>query len=407
MRPAVATGLDLVAQGENAALVRGRRIGLLAHPASVDASLRHARHVLEAAGARIAAIFGPEHGYGGAVQDMAGVAGGQDPSTGAPVHSLYGTTPAELKPRPEWLDGLDAVVVDLQDVGSRYYTFVWTAALMLRAAASRGVTTIVLDRPNPLGGMVVEGAPQRQGYRSFVGLYDVAARHGMTIGELCWMVRDLENLDAEALEVVPMKGWKRSMLWQDTGLPWVLPSPNMPTTDTVQVYPGGCLLEGTNLSEGRGTTRPFEIWGAPFLSGELFARAVEIEGAVLRPLSFVPTFNKHAGQTCGGVQVHVTDPQRFRPFSAYIRMLCAAASASGGAFEWRAEPYEFVEAEDRPAIDLLTGGPEVRRVVRGDGDLGELLERDAAGAAAFADQRKPHFLYQQKRRSSFIGRQPG
>jgi len=285
------------------------------------------------------------------------------------------------------------VVIDLQDVGSRYYTFVWTAALMLRCAASRGIMTIVLDRPNPLGGVIVEGAPQRPGFRSFVGLYDVAVRHGMTIGELCWMVRDLENLKAATLEVVPMKGWKRSMLWSDTGLPWVLPSPNMPSPDTVQVYPGGCLLEGTNLSEGRGTTRPFEIWGAPFLSGELLARAVEIEGAVLRPLSFVPTFHKHAGRVCGGVQVHVTAPRAFRPYAAYVRMLCAAANASGGAFGWRAEPYEFVEAEDRPAIDLLAGGPELRHVLRGDADLIELLEQEAAGAAAFAEQRRPHLLY--------------
>jgi uncharacterized protein YbbC (DUF1343 family) len=389
----VRTGLDRIAAGDAEALrrVRGRRIGLLAHPASVDARLRHARDVLVEAGATIVALFGPEHGFGGEAQDMIGVEGASDPHTGAPIHSLYGEHKRDLMPRPEWLEGLDAVVVDLQDVGSRYYTFVWTAAFVLLRAASLGVQTIVLDRPNPVGGDAVEGAPQRPGYRSFVGLYDVSVRHGMTLAEILRMVRAEEHLDESALVVVGMDGWRRSMRWADTGLPWVLPSPNMPTPDTAAVYPGGCVLEGTGLSEGRGTTRPFEIWGSPSLDGEGLAQAVVLEGAVLRPLTFQPTFHKYAGAICGGVQVHVTDPLRFKPYHGYLRLIRESRRLMGEAFRWRTEPYEFVA--DRPAIDLLTGGPEYRHVVENDGDLDALLDKDAIAAAQFAEYRAPHLIY--------------
>jgi uncharacterized protein YbbC (DUF1343 family) len=389
----VRTGLDRIAAGDADAVrwVRGRRIGLLAHPASVDARLRHARDVLVDAGATIVALFGPEHGFGGEAQDMVGVEGARDARTDAPIHSLYGEHERDLAPRPEWLEGMDAVVVDLQDVGSRYYTFVWTAVLVLYRAAATGVPTIVLDRPNPIAGHMVEGAPQRPGYRSFVGLHDVSVRHGMTLAEVLRMVRADEHLDEQSLVVVPMRGWRRDMWWEDTGLPWVLPSPNMPTPDTAKVYPGGCLLEGTGLSEGRGTTRPFEILGSPSLDGEALSRAVDVEGAVLRPLTFKPTFHKHAGQLCGGVQVHVTDRLRFRPYATYMRIIAEARRLMGEAFRWRTEPYEFVA--DRPAIDLLTGGPELRRVVEGDGALGELLEQDRLAATQFAEYRQPHLLY--------------
>jgi len=394
---AVRTGLDRIAATDPEAIgeVRGRRIGLVAHPASVDARLRHARDVLVEAGAEIAVLFGPEHGFGGEAQDMIGVAGARDTVTGAPIRSLYGDSPADLCPQAEDLEGLDAVVVDLQDVGSRYYTFVWTAALVLRAAASRGVRTVILDRPNPLGGEIVEGAPQRDGYRSFVGLYEVSPRHGMTIGEIARMVREREGLEEDALGVVAMRGWVRATTWEGTGLPWVFPSPNMPTPDTARVYPGGCLLEGTTLSEGRGHTRPFEVWGAPFVDGSALAREVTLEGAVLRPLTFRPTFQKHAGEVCGGVQVHVTDPERFRAHAAYLRMIAAVARADPARFRWRTETYEFVELADRPAIDLLTGGPEYRQAVaRGTAEaLDGVLAREEEGARAFAAARRPHLLY--------------
>lgn len=391
----VRTGLGRIAAGDPDAThrVRGRRIGLVAHPASVDAHLRHARDVLLGAGADIAALFGPEHGFGGEAQDMIGVGEAHDPVTGAPIHSLYGDHPSALSPRPEWLEGLDAVVVDLQDVGARYYTFVWTAALVLRTCAALGIETIVLDRPNPLGGVVIEGAPQHQGYRSFVGLYDVSVRHGMTIGEICTMVAAIERLSDGALSIVRMDRWDRAMRWEQTGLPWVLPSPNMPTPDTARVYPGGCLIEGTNLSEGRGLTRPFEVFGAPFVDGFALARDVALEGAALRPCTFRPTFHKHAGKVCGGVQVHVTDPDVFRSYEAYLRLVAAIAERSAGAFDWRREDYEFVSFADRPAIDLLTGGPQVREAVNKGKGLDKVIAAEAEGAEAFRAAREAWLLY--------------
>lgn len=386
------TGLDRIARGDEPALrlVRGARVGLVAHPASVDGSLRHAGELLAGAGARIAAYFGPEHGYGGEAQDMIGVEGARAPD-GAPIHSLYGATYESLAPRREWLEGLDALVVDLQDVGSRYYTFVWSAALCLEAASAAGVRTVILDRPNPLGGARMEGAPQRAGFRSFVGLWDVPVRHGMTIGEIVTMVAALRGIAREALDVVVMEGWDPGRGFEATGLPWVLPSPNMPTLETARVYPGGCLIEGTNLSEGRGCTRPFEIFGAPFVDGASLARRVEIAGAALRPLTFRPMFHKHARLDCGGVQVHVTDEALFEPYAAYVRLLAEIARAHRGDFAWRTERYEFVD--DVPAFDLLTGGPELRRAIDEGQDVGAILEADRAAVARFGEERRSWLLY--------------
>lgn len=386
------TGLERIARGDFDAvqLVRGRRIGLLAHPASVTSTLQHASDVLKQAGARIVAYFGPEHGYGGEAQDMVGVEGATAPD-GAPIHSLYGDSFASLSPREAWLDGLDALVIDLQDVGSRYYTFVWTAALCLKKASACGVQTIVLDRPNPLGGVRMQGAPQRPGYRSFVGLYEVPVRHAMSIGEIATMVADLEGIEADALAVVRMGGWEAGRGWEATGLPWVLPSPNMPTVETARVYPGGCLIEGTNLSEGRGTTRPFQILGAPWLDARAIAAEVEIDGASLRPLTFRPTFHKYAGKVCGGLEVHVTHEARFDPYAAYVRLLAAIARRHRPHFCWRTEPYEFVA--DRPAIDLLTGGPEIREAIDADGDVQALLERDREQVVRFGERRRDWLLY--------------
>jgi uncharacterized protein YbbC (DUF1343 family) len=387
---AVQTGLDRIANDDSVAvrLIRGRKVGLLAHAASVDRELRGAADVLAGAGAEISALFGPEHGFSGAAQDMVGVG-----STGValPIYSLYGDDPVDLSPKPEWFDGLDAIVIDLQDVGSRYYTYVWTAALMLKAAASAGVEVVVLDRPNPLGGVRVEGAPQRDGYLSFVGLYPIAVRHGLTIAELLSWVRNRDDIARDALHVVPMRGWQRSMTWDQTGLPWAMPSPNMPTLDTAIVYPGGCLVEGTKLSEGRGTTRPFEIWGGPDLDvAELLT--LDLHGATLRPIEFTPTFQKHAGRPCRGVQVHVNDSWVFRPYEAYQRMLAAVLRSTPTDERWRTETYEFVS--DRPAIDLLTGGPEFRAAVDQGASLDDGLAFEARGAARFDDERRASWLYE-------------
>jgi uncharacterized protein YbbC (DUF1343 family) len=391
-RPRVETGLERIANGdaEVLATLKGRRLGLVAHPASVDSRLRHAHVVLEAAGCTVKALFGPEHGYGGEAQMQ--VAIGADVSTGGlTVHSLYGKTEADLYPRTEWLSDLDAVVVDLQDVGSRYYTFVWTAVCVLRRAASLGIEVIVLDRPNPLGGVRVEGGPQRPGHRSFVGLHDVAVRHGMTIGELCTLARSRDGLDPACLRVVTMRGYRREFEHRHTGLPWVLPSPNMPSPATARVYPGGCLLEGTTLSEGRGTTRPFEIWGAPFVDGAALAATVKTPGALLRPLHFMPAFDKFAGQRCGGVQVHVTDPQLFNAYDAYLRLIGGVRRLAGDAMAWNRDAYEFVA--DRPAIDILTGGREFRSLVDAGAGVDDWLREDAVAAEQFSRNRREFLLY--------------
>ncbi len=387
----VRTGLDRLADGEADALrlVAGRKVGLLAHAASVDRNLTPAADVLFRAGAKVSALFGPEHGFAGAAQDMIGV--GSDAASDVPVYSLYGDDVEDLSPRADWLRELDAIVIDLQDIGARYYTYAWTAALTLKVAARVGTEVVLLDRPNPLGGARVEGAPQREGYLSFVGLYPIAVRHGLTIAELMRWVCAREGIDDEALRVIRMDGWQRAMEWRDTGLPWVMPSPNMPTLDTAVVYPGGCLVEGTKLSEGRGTTRPFELWGGPSVH---VARLLELDlhGATLRPVEFVPTFQKHAGRSCRGVQVHVTDPWVFRPYEAYLRMLAAVLPALPPEERWRTETYEFVS--DRPAIDLLTGGPEFRSSVDANASLEDVLSAEARGAAEFDGARRQAWLYE-------------
>jgi uncharacterized protein YbbC (DUF1343 family) len=388
----IRVGLDRLA-GESGALVRGRRVGLVAHPASVDACLRHAVDVLAAAGARIEILFGPEHGFAGEAQDMEAVDGAARGPGGLPLHSLYGADEATLAPPVELLAGLDVLVVDLADVGSRYYTFVWTAALCLRACHQAGVDLLLLDRPNPLGGEIVEGAPQEPGFLSFVGLHPVANRHGLTPGEILGLVARREGT-ADALRVVPMLGWERRMSFADTGLPWVMPSPNMPTPDTALVYPGGCLLEATWASEGRGTTRPFELVGAPGIEGERLARRLEdlgLPGAKFRPTSFRPTFQKHAGRACGGVQVHVTDPRSFLPYRTGVALIWALRREAPGTFAWRDDPYEFVC--DRPAIDLLAGSPAVREGLDSGAGPGEIAGTWKSGEGDFLESRKSFFLY--------------
>lgn len=385
----VKLGLERLVDEERGRIA-GRKIGLVAHPASVDRKLRHALPLLEASGAKLVALFGPEHGIFGDAQDMAAVEGGNT-LRGIRVHSLYGERYEDLSPRSEWLRDLDAIVIDLQDVGARYYTFVWTAALVMVRAAREGVETIVLDRPNPLGGEVVEGRPLGEAYRSFVGLYPIATRHGMTLGEVVRRVHRIEGLDEDALHIVPMEGYRRAMRFEETGALWVLPSPNMPTLDTAFVYPGGCLIEGTKMSEGRGTTRPFEIFGAPGLDVENIASSLELEGALLRPLSFRPTFQKHAGKLIAGFQLHVLDRDRFRSHEAYLRILYACLRQLPPEERYRDEVYEYVS--DRPAIDLLTGGPEFRELVDSGGELEDYLAVEREGAKRFEEERREDLIY--------------
>jgi uncharacterized protein YbbC (DUF1343 family) len=300
---------------------------------------------------------------------MIGVADARD-ALGTPVRSLYGERFEDLSPRAEDLAGLDVLVVDLQDVGARYYTFVWTAVLAMRACSSAGVRVLVLDRPNPLGGdpARIEGRRQTREMCSFVGLEPVPVRHALTLGEIVAWRADDERLPPEAVRVLGVAGLDRAEHATGWDRPFVMPSPNMPTYETALVYPGGCLVEGTNLSEGRGTTRPFEVVGAPWIDGVRLAdalHALSLPGFRARPVTFQPTFHKHAGRTCGGVQVHVTDARTFRPYATYLALVALARSQDPERFAFRTEKYEF--RDDVPAFDLLTGDAEAReRIARGD-----------------------------------------
>ena len=395
MHMRVASGLDRLIGGDDVALapLRGRRVGLLVNPTAVDAELRHAADTLSARkDLGITALFGPEHGVRGDAQDMAGVDDARDARTGLPVHSLYGHTAASLTPTAAMLDDVDVIVYDVQDVGARYYTFVWTMVLAMRAAAQAGKGFVVLDRPNPIGGDLVEGGAIEPGFESFVGLVSCPNRHGLTAGEIArWRMRE-ERLDLE-LTVVPMQGWRRAMSFADTGLPWVMPSPNMPTPDTALVYPGMCLVEGSELSEGRGTTRPFELAGAPFVDGYQLAAALEadVPGLRARPVTFTPMFQKHAGRACGGVQLHVLDRAAFRPYRCGVAFLAACRRLGGDHFAWRRKAYEFVE--DVPAIDLLCGSAAVREGIEAGASVDDLAATWAGAEAEFRAARADLLMY--------------
>ncbi len=389
----VVPGLEVLA-GRRFRPLAGRRVGLVCNPTAVTRDLVHAADLLHRApGVRLSALFGPEHGVRGDVQYMAPVAGGLDPGTGVPVHSLYGETAASLRPSRALLEGLDVLVFDVQDVGSRYYTYQATMMLCMEAAAEARIAFVVLDRPNPIGGALIEGPRLRPGFESFCGLHDLAVRHGMTVGELAHLFRAERRLDLE-LEVVECRGWRRGALFRDTGLPWVFPSPNMPTPETALVYPGACLLEGTNLSEGRGTTRPFELLGAPWLDAGRLADDLARErlpGVRFRPVSFVPTWDKHAGVRCHGVEIFPTDPARFRPFRTGIAAVIHARAQEPGRFAWRTEPYEFVSGV--LAFDLLCGSSREREAIESGAtvsDVGRALEPEER---EFSRRRADHLRY--------------
>lgn len=338
--------------------LRGVRLGALLHPASVSARLEHATQILERKQGELfhlRALFGPQHGYLGQTQDnMVEWQGYEHPRLGIPIYSLYGE---QREPTAAMLENIDALVIDLQDVGARYYTFIWTMFLCMRACEQSDVHVVVLDRPNPINGITTEGPLLDPAYRSFVGLHPLPIRHGRTIGELATLFRD-EAFPRCRLTVLPMKGWDRAMWFDQTGLPWVMPSPNMPTLETAAVYPGMCLLEGTNISEGRGTTRPFEIFGAPFIDAEAITRELnqlELPGVHFRENWFQPTFQKFAGEICGGAQLHVTDRNRFMPFQTGIEIIRTIRRMYHDSFLWKDPPYEY--EYDRLPIEVLLGGP--------------------------------------------------
>jgi uncharacterized protein YbbC (DUF1343 family) len=313
--------------------------------------------------------------------------------TGLTVYSLYGASEKDLAPRRELLKNLDALVIDLQDIGSRYYTFIYTMALCMREAAQIGVQVIVLDRPNPIDGVHLEGNIREEKYSSFVGMFPLPTRHGMTAGELARYFNKQFNLNCDLL-VVPMSGWSRQMWWGDTGLPWVIPSPNMPTVYTAAVYPGMCLVEGTNLSEGRGTTHPFEFFGAPWLEPFKLAErlnSVGLPGVRFRPHYFLPQFQKHKGKVCGGVELHVTNRATFEPYRTGLWCVKVARDADPEQFQWRTEEYEFVT--DRLAIDLLAGSSRYREMVESGGNIDEWVATWEDELRGFARLREEFLIY--------------
>ena len=392
----VVTGLErLLEEGPGfVGLSHGARLALVAHPASVNPELRHAADLLSRApDFRLVLLFGPEHGLRGEAQDMEPVGESEDPDTGLPVSSLYGHDAASLRPDPVEFEALDGIVYDLQDVGSRYYTFVYTLSYLMEAAREAGLPVVVLDRPNPIGGIAVEGPVLDPSLSSFVGRYPLPVRHGMTTGELARMFNSAFGIGCD-LRVVSMAGWRRGMHFEDTGLPWVAPSPNMATLDTARVYPGGCLVEGTNLSEGRGSTHPFELVGAPWLNGPALAEAMGKEalpGVLFRPVSFRPMFQKHQGKTCRGVQVHVTEHHTFRPFATYLALVREVIRQDPDTFDWRREPYEF--EPERLAIDLLLGRTELRPMLEAMASLEEMEARWSQELSDFMQLRQRFLDY--------------
>jgi uncharacterized protein YbbC (DUF1343 family) len=410
-RPRVQTGLEVLARTRPKWL-RGKRVGLLMHSASVTSDFVSARDVVSKIFARkLTALFGPQHGFGSEKQDnMVESPHGYDTELMIPVYSLYSET---RKPTAAMLNHVDVLLVDLQDVGCRVYTFEWTTALALEACAAAGKEVVILDRPNPLGGEVVEGNLVREGYRSFVGLYPVPMRHGLTLGEMAALVnarlgnapksarptsrRDGPGISCPGackLTVIPMRGWRRKMTFPDTGLPWVLPSPNMPTFETAMVYPGQVLLEGTNMSEGRGTTRPFEIFGAPYLDLKRFRAAFDsrrLPGVVLREQPFQPTFQKWSGKLCFGFQIQVTDRRAFRPYLTTLAILQDVLAEHRLDFIWKQPPYEYVI--DKLPVDVLTGDPAVRKVLESGSSLSRLERSWKKEIGAFQREVRPFHLY--------------
>jgi uncharacterized protein YbbC (DUF1343 family) len=372
--------------------LRGSRVGVVCNHASVGPGFRHIVDRLhDAEGVHLTAIFGPQHGFRSDVQDnMVETPHGDDTSRQVPVYSLYSDT---REPTTEMFRDIDILVIDLQDVGARIYTYIYTMANCLRAAARHGVPVIVCDRPNPIGGRHVEGAALSPGFESFVGQFAIPMRHGLTIGELAAFFNDHFGIGA-ALEIAPMERWHRPLSADETGLPWVMPSPNMPTLDSALVYPGTVLFEGTQISEGRGTTRPFELVGAPWVDPDGFAAAMrdlELPGVYFRPAVFVPTFQKHAGETCGGCQIHVVDRDAFRPVRTGVALIAMFRRLDPDRFAWRPPPYEYEHR--RPPIDILAGSDALRRQIEAGVPLPAIVESWREDEETFVRLREPYLLY--------------
>jgi uncharacterized protein YbbC (DUF1343 family) len=377
---------------ENVALLRGARVGLVCNQASVDHGLNHSADLLRTTpGVNLTALFGPQHGIRGDVQDnMVETPHVTDTETGLPVYSLYSET---REPTEEMLKDLDVLVCDLQDVGCRIYTFVYTIGNCMRAAQKFGKRVIVCDRPNPINGVAVAGNVLEPEFASFVGQFPIPTRHGMTAGELALMFKGHWGVECD-LEVVPMEGWAREQWFDETDAPWVLPSPNMPTLDAATVFPGTVHLEGTQVSEGRGTTRPFELVGAPYIEAAPFARRLEglgLPGVRFRASNFLPTFQKHAGAACGGVQIHVTDRESFEPVTTGIAVVQTCFEMYGEEFRWKEPPYEYVY--DKNPFDVIAGTDKIRKAFERGDSLETIVASWEEGRSEFLSVREKFLLY--------------
>jgi uncharacterized protein YbbC (DUF1343 family) len=384
-------GIERLCESE-IGLIRGARVGLVCNQASVDHDFRHSADVLRSLEVvDLKTLFGPQHGIRGDVQDnMVETPHTLDRETGLPVYSLYSET---REPTEEMLADLDVLVCDLQDVGCRIYTFVYTIANCMRAAAKFGKRVLVCDRPNPIGGDAVEGNVLEQEFASFVGQFPIPTRHGMTAGELARMFNSHWGIGCD-LEVVSMEGWSRDLWFDETDARWVLPSPNMPTLDSATVFPGTVHLEGTQVSEGRGTTKPFELLGAPYIEAAEFERHLQgigLPGVRFRASNFLPTFQKHAGRVCGGVQVHVTDRRSFKPVLTGVAIVKACFDLYGESFRWKEPPYEYVF--DKNPFDVISGTDALRHALERGDSLEAIRDSWAEGVSEFMNSRSEYLLY--------------
>jgi len=387
----VATGLD-VFRDEYWARLKGYRLGLLSNQASVDSQLQPAKEIVSGLlPGQLKALFGPQHGYWGIDQEnMIETDHSHDRELDIPLFSLYSET---REPLAEMLDLIDILIIDLQDVGTRVYTFASTLLNCLRAASKSGKKVIVLDRPNPLGGEMVEGNLLKPELHSFVGPFPLPMRHGLTMGEMA-KIFDKKARIAADFEIVPMKGWNRNMIWQDTGLSWFMPSPNMPLAVTAQVYPGQVIWEGTNLSEGRGTCRPFEIFGAPFLDTRLIKKSLPPEaraGCFLQEVLFRPTFHKWDGEICKGFMIHILDHRLYHPYFSTMALLKAVLELHKEQFAWREPPYEY-EYKKMP-IDVILGDSSLKIKIEKGADLFEIEETWREELKDFLEWRESYLLY--------------
>jgi uncharacterized protein YbbC (DUF1343 family) len=385
------TGLDVIT-GSGFDIFDGARVGLIVNPASIDSRFRHTADLFHNdPRVNLTALFGPQHGIRGETQDnMIEWESFRDARTALPAFSLYGET---RKPTPEMLDLIDVLVFDVPDAGTRVYTFIYTMALAMEAARECGKRFVVLDRPNPIGGLQTEGNIHEPEFRSFVGMFPLPMRHAMTAGELALLFNRGFGVGCD-LEVIRMEGWRRAMWFEQTGLPWVMPSPNIPSVETAVVYPGSVMLEGTAVSEGRGTTRPFEMIGAPYIKPYDLVAELENEGlpgVVFRPLHFQPTFHKFAGEVCGGLQLHVTDRGAFKPVITGVAIISAIRRIYPENFAWSSPPYEYVF--DRLPFDVITGASRLREQIESGATVREIEDGWRDPLKEFEKLRSGYLLY--------------